>query len=462
MNILIIIALICFTVISLLRLDLAVMFIIVLLPTYLLRFQLFGLPSTFLESMIIISFTIWFIKNTKLKLSIWWHNHKYRLAYPFRIELLLILVAAILGVAVSQFSLSSLGIFKAYFLEPILLFILILNVLQQERGRKKILIALIIISGATALFAIFQKITGAFIFNPFWSQAESRRIVSWFGYPNAVGLFLGPIVLILSGWILQLWKNKRQNIILIISAVFSIIFSLLAILFARSEGAIVAIIGSVLICLLFISRSSRFLVVLLFIFSGLIVAFSPSIQSAVREKVLLQNLSGEIRKQQWRETMQTFRGPAIFFGNGLSNYQAAVKQFHQEGIFFNRDKIENFHSILYGSAELRAKYWQPVEIYLYPHNIFLNFWTELGLLGTLVFTWLIIRVIVVSAILFKKTNNFIILGLFGAMLSVLIHGLVDVPYFKNDLSALFFIILGLLGSIMVENSIKLNKTVINN
>ena len=35
------------------------------------------------------------------------------------------------------------------------------------------------------------------------------------------------------------------------------------------------------------------------------------------------------------------------------------------------------------------------------------------------------------------------LGVFAAMLAVIVHGLVDVPYFKNDLSLEFWALVGL-------------------
>ena len=44
------------------------------------------------------------------------------------------------------------------------------------------------------------------------------------------------------------------------------------------------------------------------------------------------------------------------------------------------------------------------------------------------------------------------------MLIILLHGLVDVPYFKNDLSALFWIILSLLALLSYEK-ININKLI---
>ena len=139
----------------------------------------------------------------------------------------------------------------------------------------------------------------------------------------------------------------------------------------------------------------------------------------------------------------------IISGAGLNGYQAAVKPYHQEGIFYNSDNLPNFDARTYGSAELRVKYWQPVEIYLYPHNIFLNFWSELGMAGALLFIWIIGKYLFLSLRLSQKLKSqnepekYLALGLFAAMIVVIIHGLVDVPYFKNDLAAMFWIIIAL-------------------
>jgi len=107
--------------------------------------------------------------------------------------------------------------------------------------------------------------------------------------------------------------------------------------------------------------------------------------------------------------------------------------------------------VVWASSTLRTKYWQPVEIYMYPHNIFLNFWSELGLLGVLLFIWLIGKYLFISLKLTlalsreKKAEKYLILGLLSAMITIVVHGLVDVPYFKNDLAVMFWILFALLG-----------------
>ena len=100
---------------------------------------------------------------------------------------------------------------------------------------------------------------------------------------------------------------------------------------------------------------------------------------------------------------------------------------------------------------------EPLE---YPHNWVLNFWTETGLLGLVAFLWILWRY-------FKNVNGYMATRLHGreevakkpsshlamqpfflaAMVYWLIHGLVDVPYFKNDLALEFWVIVGLVDTL---------------
>ena len=66
------------------------------------------------------------------------------------------------------------------------------------------------------------------------------------------------------------------------------------------------------------------------------------------------------------------------------------------------------------------------------------FWVEIVFFGLVVLLWISF---IYSKILSKHTNDFLAVGLFGALVYIFIHGLVDVPYFKNDLSAAFWVFL---------------------
>lgn len=448
MIILIILFLALFTILAWKKLDWALLLIIATLPSYLIRFQVINIPTTLLEGMILIAFTVWVFAKDGLKLKGLFKKEGRR-AYPYHWEIIAVLILAWIGIIVAGLKPEAFGIFKAYFIEPILLFILIINKLRDESDQKKIIYALTLSALAISLLAIYQKITGQFISNPFWANAETRRVVSFFGYPNAVGLFLTPLVMLMTGQLFNTPKLKEK-----IFFISTIIFSLLAIFFAKSEGAIIGLLVATFVCAILANKKLRLAAIILATIAIVSIFSVASLRTSVISKITLNDLSGQIRQQQWTETKKMLVAGHFWQGAGLSNYQATVAPYHQEGIFL-KNNDPNWLTKIRTSEEFRKQMWQPTEIYMYPHNIFLNFWSELGLLGALLFTWIIAKFLWQSSTLYLKEKNFLALSLFGAMLIILIHGLVDVPYFKNDLSALFWILIALLGSLRLSANSKI-------
>lgn len=453
----IIIFLIFFLILALMRLDLALFFIIAALPAYLIRFSVFGLPLTLLETMILIISVVWFISRFLPYFKNLIQKKVTRIPYPFSWEIMALIIISFFSIWTAGFSNSALGIFKAYFFEPIILFILTINIYKEKKDWTKITWALLVSALTVALLAIYQKISGQFIFNEFWANEATRRVVSWFGYPNAIGLYLAPLSLVFWGWFFYLpYRATLHKSLQKLLIILTIIVSLLAIYFARSEGALIGLAAGLFVFGLLAGRKQRIttIIIALIITSG--ISFSPPTKNLLISKLTLNDLSGQIRKQQWKETFLALQGVKIITGAGLNNYQKTVKPVHQEGIFFNSDNLPNFDSQVYGSSTLRTKYWQPVEIYLYPHNIILNFWSELGLFGALVFIWLIFKYLYLALKLIvtynreKRPEKYLALGLFSAMIVIVVHGLVDVPYFKNDLSAMFWILLSFLSLLYLQ------------
>ncbi|MFZ4648500.1 MAG: O-antigen ligase family protein [Patescibacteria group bacterium] len=440
MNLLIISFTVLFIILSFLNLKKAIILTLVFLPSYLIRFDLLKLPLTILELMVLIIFGVWLIKNWQ-KVS----KPKSWQAPLFWREALLVIIAAGIGVFVN-FGSASLGVWKAYFLEPILFFFVIAQTFKGKEGAKTIIAALSVSAFFTALFAVYQKISGDFISNPFWAAEETRRVVSWFSYPNAVGLFLAPLTMLAAGRFFTFpIKTTFRDSLKKLFYLAVIILSLLAALFAHSEGASIAIMGSSWLFLFFAGKKPRYLAITLAVI-GLIGIFSLApIKNYTTEKATLMDLSGQIRRQQWTETWKMLNDGKLITGAGLSGYQKAVKPFHQAGIFVKNDDPNWLRKVLW-NKEYRDSVWQPVEIYFYPHNIILNFWSEIGFFGLLVFIWLIAKQLFLSfksAIKNKERDRFLILGVGTAMTAIIIHGLVDVPYFKNDLALIFWVIIAL-------------------
>lgn len=448
MSLLIIGFTILFIVLSFLNLKKAIILTLIFLPSYLIRFELLGLPLTILELMILIILGVWLVKNWQKisqpktwKAPLFWH------------EALLVIITASLAVFVN-FGSTSLGIWKAYFLEPILFLFVLTSIFKGKEDAKKIIAALSVSAFFTALFAVYQKISGDFISNPFWAAEETRRVVSWFSYPNAVGLFLAPLTMIAVGRFFA-FPNKTtfRDSLKKLFYLAVIILSLLAAFFAHSEGALIAIMGSSWLFLFFAGKKPRYLAITLAVI-GLVGIFSfTPIKNYTTEKATLMDLSGQIRRQQWTETWKMLNDGKLLTGAGLSGYQNAVKPFHQAGIFVKNDDPNWLRKVLW-NKEYRDSVWQPVEIYFYPHNIILNFWSEVGFFGLLIFMWLIAKQLFLSfksATKNKERDRFLTLGVGTAMTAIIIHGLVDVPYFKNDLAIIFWVIIALTVILIKQN-----------
>jgi O-antigen ligase len=460
MDILIGLILIGYLILAIKRPDWAILAIIVGLPTYLIRFKLVVIPMTFLEAMILTSFAVWLLKDKLTNLKDIFSKKGNRQSYPFSWEIILVIIISWTGIISAGLSAEAFGVWKAYFFEPILFFILLFNLFPGETGRRKIIGGLAGSAAAVSVFCLYQEITGQFIANPFWADAATRRVVSFFGYPNAVGLFLGPLVMVFIGAWFALLKDKTRSARLKkIGLVLLILFSLLSILFAQSEGALFGLAGALFIFAFLANKKLRLVAlsgaVLFLIATG---TYQP-LRHYVVQKTTIEDLSGQIRRQQWSETMKMLENGRLIIGAGLSNYQKMVKPYHQPGIFVRNDDPQWQRKVVWNAA-YRKQVWQPVEIYMYPHNIFLNFWSEIGLAGALLFTWLIGRFLYQAWRLSQTKNDedhYIALGLLGAMIVIVVNGLVDVPYFKNDLSVIFWIFFFLLGSLLMSRK-KLETT----
>ena len=380
--------------------------VVAALPAYIISFRFGPLPSTFLEVMILILFFVLLIRK-----KIDWKKI-YR--QPFFWPLAAILIISLFSAVISPNRLGGLGIWRAYFLESLIFFICLLSLSKTRKELQGIFWAL----GASALyltiFSFWQKFSGWAVPQAFLKpDGTVDRVVSVFGYPNALGLYLGPIIILFTGW-LAMGEKKLWPLIFKIAV---ITFSFTTIVLAQSEAAILAVLAVWFLLLLYFKKT-RIIALILLVISAIILVADSSLRAFIFEKIFLHDWSGIVRRQIWTETINMLRDHWIF-GAGLAGYQTAIVPYHT-------------------SAN-----W--MEIYLYPHNIIMNFWSELGLLGLLAFIWLGVKYFWMNIIgVWRSTSawaKLMSVTLIAVMLEMIIHGLVDVPFFKNDLSVLFMIIL---------------------
>lgn len=417
--ILIVAALLLFTGLAWRDLRLGLFLIAAALPSYLIRFSLQGFPTTLLEVLIIILIIIWLIKRP---FSI--RSDQIR---SWLIPIALLIIAATLGIFVSPDKMAALGVWKAYFIEPLIIFFIALDLLKEKSDQAKLMNYLGIGALFIAFFAIWQKFTLWGIPAP-WNI--EGRVVSIFPYPNAVGLYLGPIIALGFFSLISNMQNiTRQSLVRLrrisrprqfISNPFNIFWlatitlSSLAIVFAQTEAAYFALPAAVVLILIFFTKYQKPAIVIALIIIALLAIIPPA-RHAVWQKISLQDYSGTVRLAQWQETWHLLKDQPLF-GAGLAGYPTALAPYHAR---------------------------TDLEIFQYPHNLILNTWTELGLLGllaSLIFIWLLGHRLFIPT---SAQRSWLTLAAAAALLEMIIHGLVDVPYFKNDLAVLTWLIIAL-------------------
>ncbi|MBI3290729.1 O-antigen ligase family protein [Candidatus Falkowbacteria bacterium] len=385
----------------------------ILLPTYLFRAQAWGLPFTFLELCVWVTFFGWLLARIAETTS----DRRFAIS-KFRWPVTLILLSATISLFIAPDWRAAAGLWKAYFIEPILFFLVVANVAKDEKNKKVILWALGISTLAISLLAIYQKFTGFGIFEPGWTGPGNRRVTSLFSSPNAVGLYLGPVVAIYFGWLMAEIKNLKEAILKILI----MIPALGAIVFTLSQGTWIGLLAAIIFLGFFgLSKKWTAGVTAALVILALIVPTSRNILAPI---IAFQDPAGQNRLTLFEMSKnKLLESPKSFIlGAGILGFSRVQDE--------SRDPLK-------------------IEPLLYPHNIVLNFWLEIGLLGLLAFGLVIIRFFRQG---FNRRRNIDVppavnwlnLGIMTAMVTIIVHGMIDVPYFKNDLAILFWIIIGLI------------------
>lgn len=363
-----------------------------ILPLYLWRISIGGLPTNVLELVIVGLFLGTVIQYRHLGLALIWPEKG-----DGRWCLLLIGLSVSLGVIVAPDNLAALGYAKSYFAIP---YLVLMGMLASNEERVPLNYLWLNLGGVVALLVsvgVWQMVSGQGLPAP-WDY--DLRATSVFPYPNALGLFLAPVGSALLAYGLR--AKKWWGLV-------GFLVTVLGVLIARTEAGLVAMAATALFILWSEPSLKKYrpgLVGVSSLLVGLMLVISP-----VREKLLLQDYSGGVRRSQWVEAVD-FLWDHPLLGAGLGGYPVAIESYHQATDF---------------------------EIFQYPHNILLNQWVELGLLGVVI---LLVALWWFGKSLFKSDPESWPAKM--ALLTMVIHGLVDVPFYKNDLAVLTALLLAVI------------------
>lgn len=370
----------------------AILWLPVFLPFYVLRTTIGSLPTTLLELVLGATFIAVTIRSGW---SIW--RDGWACISPWIPALICWMIASIIAVCVAPNHLAAIGLWRAYILEPILYIVLLAAYLKDETDRRTLLRALLATIVFVALYAIVQFATGRFIPHPWDTDLLTRRATGPFPFPNALSLFSVPLAALFFGF-----AFTKNTIISTKQAWIGFIGGCVSTILAKSVGGTLGILAAVMTLLIWKKKTRAWTIGVIISALTLIAVVTP-LRKPIVDTMTFQGWSGKVRLIIWKETANMLKEHPIF-GAGFGAYPDVIRPYH------------------------KATY---IEIFQFPHNILLNLWSEMGVLGILAFTW-----IAVTWVKQGWKNPAYLLPL----IAILVHGLVDVPYFKNDLAILFWIL----------------------
>jgi len=338
----------------------------------------------------------------------------------FTIGTVLFLIAATISIFTAVDMRSALGEWKAFYIEPFALFLVLYLSRESIELRTDVLLPLTLSGLATALLAIFQHFTGWMVPWAFWENQATYRVTGWYGFPNGVGLFLAPLIVMATAILWQRffvssgknWKLETGNwifsSILLPASILLIPTGILAVYYAKSTGGLIGILAGIGILFL-INKKTRWPAVAVGVI-GLVSLLSIPSLASLKQEVFFQDRSGQIRLSMWQNTMDLLKDRQLL-GAGLASYDTRIVPYHTT---VNGEGIEIFH---------------------HPHNIFLTIYVNTGLLGLIGFVLMIIGI---SVSAYKKSGAWLLVT--AVLTTFVITGLVDSPYIKNDLAVLFWVI----------------------
>ena len=399
-----------FLAVAILKREWGIYLIVLLLPSYQIRFQVFGIPMTFLESIILL-LGLAQLMNLIRNLRLFGEIKREAVQYIF---IFIFLLAAGISVFVAPDTAKAAGIFKAYFFEAVVFYFLVRLIINSREKLEKLYQILTVLVLYLSIYGLYQFLTLQSLPPSWWAvDVASRRIVSLLNHPNALALVLGPLLAVL---IVRRPKTKLT--------LAAIVFGLTAFYLTFSRAGWLALVATLVGVALFSlspwlgergNWSWRKLLLSLSVVILIIFAV-PFSRTKLLELTRADDPSKQNRYVLWSAAADMLKKHPLT-GAGLTGFREAYKSYP-----LGPDRV----------------------VQNYPHNFFLNFWLETGLLGLLSMIGLLILFYrkVYKAMITPESRNFALAAAAG-MSVVVLHSLVDVSYFKNDLSILFWLIYAL-------------------
>jgi O-antigen ligase len=374
-----------------------------LAPAYVVRWHIWFYPTTLLEIMIGLTILAFLVETWRSGEPLAWRS-------PYTYLGLLFLLAGMIGVGVSPLHVEAAGLWRAYIMEPLAFFFVLGAVVRSSRAAYLVLAGLGLgglVAGLTNSVVVLEAIRHHVL------NVAVRPPVVIYNTANAIALYLVPLIAVAGAIVLHA-HDRRLRLGALVFATLAVVSVLLS--FSRGGYAALAAVGIGLA----LSHRWRWRLVPIVLVVGAALTQVPPIEHRLAHEFNPSDPNNSFleRVRLWEATLRMLRQHPVF-GAGMSAFQQTIQPYIK-GLLTDQQLV------------------------MYPHNLVLNFWTETGLLGLVAFIGILIQAFRTSLWGWRRSANGwrpLCLGVLLAMVAVIVHGMVDVPYWKNDLSLEFWSLL---------------------
>ena len=375
--------------------DVIIVIIIFMLPFYGVRISFLGIPTNIIEILticaVIISIFFGTIQSSHLK-------REKQLLFGAFLMCLGVFIATIYGDQIR----TGFGVLKGWFIIPILFALVVWMRGIKDRSTLTIYLWIYFASAiSVSLIALSYYVSGDVTYD--------GRLRGFYASPNYLALYISSAVF----FIFYLKELNSRWRVVVISGIVIVVGALYL---TNSFGAWIAIIGSSII-MLFLMKSKHKYYFFTVLFIGIaLITLQINGQKIKDLRTVPERSSVASRIMIWESALMIGQDHLVF-GITPNTFQEQYLRYQE-----------------YFPPYLE---WAVPQ----PHNLYLAFWLEsgiIGLSGFLMIIWWFYR----QMLLFSKKNATAAF-LVASMTSILLYGLVDTPYWKNDLAFLFLLLIGI-------------------
>jgi O-antigen ligase len=419
------------------RINLGLILTLFWAPFFLFPIELFRFAFPMSEVLILVTTSAWALRS----LHTWGRVRQTSVSQyqvlreikvsPLDLAVLSWLIIGFLSLSWAEIGPKAFTEFRVMMLEPVL-FYAILRISGKDRKTQIMLVDTLLMAGLiVAIIGLWQFFRGdAFI----TAEGGTLRLVSVYGSPNNVGLFLGRCLPFALAYTFIKTNQMRR-----IAAAVTLVTLILALLLSQSAGAIfIGVPVSAAVAILLIWRR-RALLPLAGLSAVGTVAFALALQSARFTRLLDFNSGTNFaRIRVWQSALNIIRDYPLT-GIGLDQFLYAFR-----GTYILPDA------------------WQEPNL-SHPHNWLFDFWVRLGIAGVIVFAWLQAGFWIQAGRVDQHYHNHspiyraLIIGTMGSMANLLGHGLVDNSVYVHDLAYVFVLLLALPQNLINSHAIDVSE-----